>query len=270
MLRTMCVPILFAAAVTTVAVGQSRNATPGRTEVRCGTSFDKGLESYCETWQETAAVSGPLDIDARPNGGIEMRGADRRDALVKAEINAHADTIDRARRLASGVRIVTTGGRIHAEGPLRDDDEYWGVSFEIEVPRRSQLTLNTRNGGISIRDFQGTAAFHGRNGGVLLDNVSGDIRGETTNGGVVVDLRGTRWDGAGLDVETRNGGVRVLLPDRYSAELEAGTVNGRIDFNFPITVSGNISRRQITTRLGSGGPRIRAYTRNGGVTIERR
>jgi DUF4097 and DUF4098 domain-containing protein YvlB len=131
------------------------------------------------------------------------------------------------------------------------------------------LTLNTRNGGISIDDFRGTAAFRAANGGVSLSNVGGDLRGATTNGGITVDLQGDHWDGAGLDVETHNGGVRLTLPATYSAELETGTTNGRISIDFPVTVQGRIDRH-LTATLGAGGPKVRAMTTNGGVTIRRR
>ena len=56
------------------------------------------------------------------------------------------------------------------------------------------------------------------------------------------------------------------MSDAYSAELEAGTVNGRIRIDFPVTVQGEIGR-SLTTTLGAGGATIRAKTRNGGVRI---
>jgi DUF4097 and DUF4098 domain-containing protein YvlB len=151
-----------------------------------------------------------------------------------------------------------------ATSPNRD--EHWSASFEVEVPRTALLTLHAQNGGISIEDFRGAAEFQTRNGGVSLRNVGGDIHGETTNGGVNVDLKGDRWDGTGLDVQTRNGGIRLRLPEHYSAELETGTTNGRINVDFPIPVQGTV-RRHLTTTLGAGGARIRAITTNGGVTI---
>jgi len=131
------------------------------------------------------------------------------------------------------------------------------------------ITLNTRNGGITIEDFGGSATFHAVNGGVSLRNVGGDIRGDTTNGGLTVDLTGDHWDGQGLDVETRNGGIRMTMPDHYSAALETATTHGRISIDFPVTVTGRIGR-EITTTLGSGGARVRAVTYNGGVSIRRR
>src|SRR5438270_395133 len=66
----------------------------------------------------------------------------------------------------------------------------------------------------------------------------------------------------------RNGGIRMTMPDHYSAALETATTHGRISIDFPITVQGRIGR-QITTTLGSGGARVRAVTYNGGVSIRR-
>jgi hypothetical protein len=67
---------------------------------------------------------------------------------------------------------------------------------------------------------------------------------------------------------TSNGGVHLLIPSSYSAQLETGTTNGGIDIDFPVTVRGRIGRR-ITTELGRGGPLIRAITTNGGVDVRR-
>lgn len=68
---------------------------------------------------------------------------------------------------------------------------------------------------------------------------------------------------------THNGGIKLTLPERYSAELETGTVNGRVSIDFPVTVQGRLGR-ELHTTLGSGGVKIRAMTTNGGVTIHRR
>jgi DUF4097 and DUF4098 domain-containing protein YvlB len=220
--------------------------------------------------EDTIGGANPLDIDAGRNGGIRVRGWDRGDVLVRTRIESYADTDADARRLVAGVRVDTAGGRVRAEGPdTGNRDESWSVSFEISVPRNAMLTLNTNNGGISIDDFRGSAKFHAKNGGLVLTNVGGDLRGETTNGSVTVDVGGDHWDGAGLDVETRNGGIRLNLPKGFSAELEAGTTHGGISIDFPITVQGRIGRHLETT-LGAGGPKLRAMTTNGGVSIRQR
>src|SRR5690606_18099859 len=108
--------------------------------------------------------------------------------------------------------------------------------------------------------------FRAVNGGVRLDGIGGDVQGGTTNGGLTISLSGDTWEGEGLDVQTTNGGVRVRLPEDYSARLEAGAVNGGVDIDFPVTVQGRIGRN-VSTTLGAGGPLLRIRTVNGGIKI---
>jgi hypothetical protein len=251
-------------------------AVPVPGQIRLESSFDcedvgnSDRETYCEIREETLAGGNPLDVDAGPNGGIRVRGWERGEILVRARVVGHADTEQEARQLVAGVRVDTGGGQVRAQGPERGGgDRHWAVSYEIMTPQNAQLTLNTRNGGISIRDLRGSVRFRARNGGIKLENVGGEMRGETTNGGLSIDLTGDRWDGSGLDVETQNGGVTLDLPSNYSAELETGTTNGRLNIDFPISVQGLVGRR-LNTTLGAGGPKIRAMTHNGGVRIRRR
>jgi DUF4097 and DUF4098 domain-containing protein YvlB len=272
MLRTALVTTAVAAALVAAGSAQSRNRDAARTNaLSCNDRSDYGdRATHCEMREDTIGGANPLDIDAGRNGGIRIHGWDRGDVVVRSKIQASALTDADAHRLVAGVRIVTAGGGVHPEGPdTSGRDEGWNVSFEISVPRNAMLTLNTNNGGISIDDFRGSAKFHAKNGGLNLTNVGGDLRGETTNGGVNVDVGGDHWDGAGLDVETRNGGIRLNLPKGFSAELEAGTTHGRLNIDFPITIQGQIGRHLETT-LGSGGPKLRAITTNGGVTIRQR
>lgn len=83
-----------------------------------------------------------------------------------------------------------------------------------------------------------------------------------------MELAGNAWEGEGLDVETRNGGVKLEIPENYSAELETGTVNGRIRVDFPVTAQGRIDQ-EIRAILGSGGAPVRVRTTNGGVKVTR-
>jgi DUF4097 and DUF4098 domain-containing protein YvlB len=271
MLRMALVTTAVAAVVVAAGTAQSRNRDTTRTPLSCNDRNDyDDRATHCETREDTIGGANPLDIDAGRNGGIRVHGWDRGDVLVRSKIQASALTDADARRLVTAVRIVTAGGGVHPEGPdTSGRDENWNVSFEISVPRNAMLTLNTNNGGISIDGFRGSAKFHAKNGGLTLTDVGGDLRGETTNGGVNVDVGGDHWDGSGLDVETRNGGIRLNLPKGFSAELEAGTTHGSISIDFPIALQGRIGRHLETT-LGSGGPKLRAVTTNGGVTIRQR
>jgi len=100
-----------------------------------------------------------------------------------------------------------------------------------------------------------------------LENGRINIR-DTVTFSEQAELTGDTWEGTGLDLETTNGAVRLRVPEDYSARLETGTVNGGIDIDFPVTVTGRIGR-EFSTTLGGGGPLVRAETTNGQVRISR-
>jgi DUF4097 and DUF4098 domain-containing protein YvlB len=226
------------------------------------------LVGNCEIREQTLAPSGPLSIDGRQNGGVSVKGWDQNQVLVRARIQTGALTAAEAAALGQQIRIETGGSKIFASGPDSDRDHNWSVSYEIFVPRRSDLSVETHNGGIAIAEVTGKIDFAATNGGVVLKRVGGAVRGSTTNGGLVIELAGDRWDGEMLDVRTTNGGVIMSIPENYSAHLETGTVNGGISVDFPVTVQGRINK-ELAVNLGSGGATVKATTTNGGVRIRR-
>lgn len=226
------------------------------------------LSTHCEIKEQTLPAAGAVSVDGRQNGGMSVKGWDRNDVLVRARIQTAAPSQAEADELARQITIETAGAKIFASGPETRRDFSWSVSYEIFVPRRSDLSLVSHNGGISIVDVQGRLDFTAVNGGVSLKHVGGAVHGGTTNGGLSIELTGDRWDGEELDVKTTNGGISMSLPENYSAHLETGTVNGHLSIDFPVTVQGRISR-EIAVNLGGGGPTIRAMTTNGGVRVKR-
>jgi hypothetical protein len=227
------------------------------------------LVGHCELKEQTLpATDGTIAVDGRVNGGVSVKGWDRSEILMRARIQTAAPSETEANDLFKQISIETAGSKIFASGPSNRSDHWWTVSYEVFVPRRSNLSLKTNNGGISIADVNGRLEFSALNGGVNLRRVGGSVRGGTTNGGLNVELSGERWDGEALDVKTTNGGVSMFIPENYSAHLETGTVNGHLSIDFPVTVQGNITR-ELAVNLGAGGATIRAMTTNGEVRIRR-
>jgi len=227
------------------------------------------LVNNCEIREQTLALSGgTIAVDGKPNGGVSVKGWDQNQVLVRARVQTAAPTAAEAEALGRQVRVETSGAKIFASGPENRRDYNWNVSYEVFVPRRADLSLETTNGGIAIADVNGRIDFNAMNGGVVLKRVGGMVRGSTMNGGLVVELAGERWDGDSLDVSTTNGGVILSVPENYSANLQTGTVNGSVSVDFPITVQGRINK-QIAVNLGSGGPMVKAMTTNGGVHLKR-
>lgn len=265
-LATTVTAVTLAAAI---PAGQRRPAESSDWCTDRNNSDDR--EVFSEIRDFVVPASGAtLAVDASPNGGIKVEGQARPDVQVQACVSATAATDAQARALAQRVEVTATAERVSASGPTGlARRESWHVSYRLAVPNRTSLSLRSTNGGIAITDVEGQIEFRTVNGGVSLARLGGDVRGSTSNGGVDVELDGSTWNGSGLEVQTENGGVRMTVPASYSARLETGTVNGRMNVDFPVTVQGRIGRN-LETQLGAGGPLIKVRTSNGGVHIRQK
>ena len=155
------------------------------------------------------------------------------------------------------MQVTATADRVIAEGPRGLGQlQGWHVSYRLAVPTGTPLSLKTTNGGISVDGVDSHVEFTTVNGGVRLSRMAGEVQGRTSNGGVDVDLDGSTWQGGGLDVQTTNGGVRLRIPENYSAHLETGTVNGGVNIDYPMTAQER-SGRSVSADIGGGGPTLR-------------
>ena len=267
-LWTAAMPPLVALALAGSALGGQE--TDADWLEQCRENHYGSGDQYCEVREVRVRPTGrALSVDGRENGGVEVEGWDRDSVLVHARIQARGNSEEEARALASRIRVEASGSTIRAQGPATGRHESWSVSYVLSVPRRFDLTIDTHNGPIAVEGVSGRMELSALNGPLVLSGVGGDVHGRTQNGPLDVTLHGRSWDGPGLDAETTNGPVVLTVPDGYSARLETGTVNGPLDLGIPVTLQGRISRRRITTTLGSGGPLVRAITTNGPVTIRR-
>ena len=224
---------------------------------------------YCEVRETTLAASGVIVVDARPNGGIEVRGWDRSDVRVRVKIVGTAAAEADARAIVSEVRL-DTAGTVQVSGPERRSGRGWYASFKLDVPRAQALRLQADNGGLHLEGVEGDVELHSVNGGIHVDGVGGHIHGETVNGGIHVELAGGEWQGQGLDLSTTNGGLHLEVPADYNARLEASTVNGGVHSDVASAHPGRRRGGRIATDLGRGGPLIRLETTNGGLHIAER
>jgi hypothetical protein len=274
-MRRTLLPALLALAATALALPaathaqeRERTAADWLDDCRRGEGWGNDDDRACEVREVTLpSLNGTLRVDGGPNGGVSLIGWDRKEVKIVARISANSRTDGEADRMLKEIRVLTDGS-IRAEGPRSSRGRGWGVSFDIYLPRRADVTAETTNGGVRAKQVSGRLSLSTTNGGVVLDEVGGDVRAETVNGGVTVRLSGDRFDGERLEASATNGGVRLEIPEGYNARLEAETTNGGLQTDFPITLQGRIDRR-ISTTLGRGGPLVSVRTVNGGVRIRR-
>lgn len=256
--------LLVALALTSSLAATAQTTAPTFTST-CREMGDNGDQKrFCETRDLTmpAPTGQPLTIDGGQNGGIAVKGWDGPDVRIRATIQAWGSSPEQAQTRAKEISINTSGNTLKASST-----NHAAVSFEVFVPRRTALALNTDNGGISIREMQGTISFHAQNGGVSLTDLGGQVSGNTTNGGLSIRLGGHQWSGSGLNVSTTNGGITWYVPADYSAQFFTSTSGGSIHTSLPTSKpEGNY--REVKTKLGTGGQPVKAVTTNGGITIK--
>jgi hypothetical protein len=228
--------------------------------------------THCELRESRIPARGTLRVNGEQNGGVTVRAHEGRDIVVQARVQTHARTSDAAREVAGRIR-VNTDGTIRATGPETSGrNQGWAVSYEILVPARTNLAVETHNGPISVTRVTGEMDLSALNGPITLTELAGDVEARAQNGPINVTLSGRRWSGEGLDAETVNGPVTVRMPRGYAAHLESSTVHGPIRAPRGIRPSREGGNRwtggRINTDINGGGPTIRAVTTNGPVMIE--
>jgi DUF4097 and DUF4098 domain-containing protein YvlB len=160
------------------------------------------------------------------------------------------------------------------------------VTYDIKVPEGVHLedvsTVNgdvaasgpfgrfsgsTVNGKVSVENSAGDLRLSTTNGNVEARNVKGKINAETTNGSIRLELNGLTGE---IKAETTNGGITLALSGitELNALLEAETVNGGIDVDFPISFQSlQKSKHSLKGQIGQGGPRLSLETVNGSIHL---
>lgn len=224
------------------------------------------------------------------NGSITVEGAAVNMCDLTATITARADTEENAKKVTDKVRVWldTSGPKIAAriEKPDLVGWQYVGVAFDVKIANHINLDLVTHNGAVEIADITGTVEATTHNGAVTTREVTGnhsltthngriscrqilgDIELETHNGSVDVVYTNNAPTPGKVDIVTHNGGIDFTSPPNLSAKVDVSTHNGSIHTSLPITVVGEVSKRELRGTIGSGEGRLHLETHNGSIRIK--
>lgn len=139
------------------------------------------------------------------------------------------------------------------------------VAFSVQVPMGVTFVGRTVNGSVNGDSLAGDAEAHTVNGSINL-TTTGTAVASTVNGSVHASMGRADWAN-GAKFSTVNGGITLWLPAYVSANLSASAQNGDVESEFPITVTGAMSRRHVEGTIGSGGQDLKVSTVNGSVKL---
>jgi hypothetical protein len=144
------------------------------------------------------------------------------------------------------------------------------VEFRVLVPRGVKVGVNTINGTVTVDGATSEVEAGTINGDVDVTTSSGPVNATNINGNVRARL-GKLDSEAPMEFKTITGNVSVEFGNDFGADVDLHTLNGSLNTNFDMTISGRLDPKRIRTHIGRpGGPRIRISTINGNVDLRHR
>ena len=160
------------------------------------------------------------------------------------------------------------------------------MSYEIVLPRESQVSVQMTNGRIEITGVTGSVGAETTNGRVICNEITGPVRARTTNGRIEFDgltggidartvngrisgsLAALPSSGAKIKCRTTNGSIRVAVPREANFEFELKGRSSNLSDDFELTRTTADGPKRLEGVVGDGGPLISLRTINGSVQLE--
>jgi DUF4097 and DUF4098 domain-containing protein YvlB len=161
----------------------------------------------------------------------------------------------------------------------------YSISYDVKVPRESDVKAETVNGTIRISGITGNAHGGTVNGNVRLEDNIGKASGEAVNGSVTIrehrgSINGEAVNGTlrievqelddrdDINLETVNGSINLALAPDIKASISIETLTGGHSFKNLSNFEGSGSKREYRGTLNGGGADIDMETLNGRITVE--
>ena len=142
------------------------------------------------------------------------------------------------------------------------------VDFTIKLPAGIVFDGRTVNGDVDASNLGADAMVSTVNGSIDV-SAAGHVEATTVNGSIRASMGRADWTGE-AQFTTVNGGITLTLPDDVSTEVRAQTVNGDLETDFPLTVTGKFGPRKMRGMIGSGSNRwLELTTVNGNIRIRK-
>lgn len=239
---------------------------------------------------EAHVEGGSLEVISR-NGAVDIAVDPLlREVVIEATFRASGSTIEEAesRVAAMSIRTERAGGRLIVApaitGNWQPNDH---CSFTIRLPQVDGISVDTKNGAITVGGTNGPAVLTTSNGAITVSDHTGPLDLRTSNGAIAVSEATDR-----VDATTSNGSVRITLADSAPGPVNVATSNGSVTLSVgPVfaseftlrTSNGRItvidstgtervrsSGGRVMTQLGAGGVSSTVRTSNGAITIRQR
>jgi len=267
-------------AVATLADRQMRvvhGYAPHIIKTSCSDSFQKPkgdelTEMFSQVYPITA--TGRVNI-VNINGDVHVNVWDQNSVKVDAVKRARSSqrlsevTID-VQSFSDILQIKTRYPEERFNGRNNSGDSWASVEYTLTLPRQAKLDgAELVNGSLDVEGVQGFVRASLVNGTVKASGLGGEVRLSTVNGGIEANVAALEA-AKGVQLNSVNGPIVLIVPSGASADVKASTVHGGITNDFGLKVEdGEYVGHSMSGQIGSGGARIRLNNVNGSIAVKR-
>jgi DUF4097 and DUF4098 domain-containing protein YvlB len=244
------------------------------------------LSARADEWSHNYPVTGKPEVMVDTNDGeVEVSVASSQQVAVR--VITHGWKINDDVQVTgnqSGNRVEI---KLHKTSHVCFGFCFVSIKVEVRVPRESDLNIHTGDGNVRIDSVRGNLQLETNDGDVRVHDVEGSLHAETHDGNVDVngrfDLLSLHTGDGNIDAEvsassapqpawmlrTGDGNVRMRLPDKLGADLDAHTGDGQVRVDFPVTTSTAGQENAVRGKINGGGISIELRTGDGDIHVEK-
>ncbi len=228
---------------------------------------DWGKAKYERTVQQQAPLASGSTVIAQTSfGSVTITGAEVTDCSVVAQIRVQAPTEEEAQEIAEKVEIklepVGQTLTVKAEKPPKKRRRSISISYDITVPKQTNVDCSSSYGAIKLSDIDGDVKGKTSSGSITAENIQGSAQLDTSYGPVT--CRNIKGDN--IQLKSSSGSIR--------AETIVGSVN--LNTSYGSITCDDISGGDIKLKTSSGNIKLSkasggdcdADTSYGSITVD--
>ena len=140
------------------------------------------------------------------------------------------------------------------------------MSYEVRVPAGVRLAVNSVDGDIAAHGIDTPATLRTVDGAIDFDGVAPESM-NTVDGEITATITNADW-GHTLSIRSVDGAVELTLPAGISADVSGRTIDGKLDSDFPLTMTGKWGPQSFHGTIGTGrGPALDLNTVDGDIRL---
>ncbi|HVI07401.1 MAG TPA: DUF4097 family beta strand repeat-containing protein [Candidatus Binatia bacterium] len=172
------------------------------------------------------------------------------------------------------VDISDVKGSVQLDGEFQESVKLARISKSVMFKSaRTDLEFSRLDGELDLDSddlhadqIAGPVHLTTRSKQIRLEDVSGDVRLQNENGGIEVTMRSL----GNVQIDGRNGDIRLDVPDRSGFRLDARTRDGEIQSDFPeLKVENSDRESKASGTVGSASAHIVLNNEHDGIEIRR-